>query len=360
MTSPSPFRRRALAAALACAALAAAIPAAPAVAGTTPSERAWVVVRKPALASYTPAAADQHNTAIGTITVTKIDPAEWSITIPNAAGYWTGNRGHFQATAMGSTPGVCGITGWNDSGFDIIVTVRCAGLAGNALITPFTLGYVFEQYDAGFNPTFGYAWLNAPGDVSSISDTLYQHVVAGGGTVTASRQSAGDHRLNFPGIQPATYVGVTPYDATTRCRIEGWFPDTGTSVDTFCGGASGVDTKATVYVARRTGPLGFGEIGATAWVADPTASSSRPPRAYRWSSSGKSPRITRSGPGVYTVRFPGLPNGGAAFVTAYGTSDRTCQVGSISKSTQIPTVGVRCFRGNGRPADSRFTIGWAG
>lgn len=359
MTSPSPFRRRALAAGLACAALAAAVPAAPAVAGTAPSDSAWVVVRKPARAGYTPAAADRSNSAGGAITVTKVGLADWEIRIPNQGTLATANGGHLQVTPMGSTAATCAIASWGSVGADIVAGVRCSSVAsGTVLVTPFVVGYVYEDYDAGVLPTFGYAWLNDPSAATSTPSPTYQHDVAGG-TVTATRQAAGANRIIFPNISAGTYVGVTPYNSLTRCRTMGWYPDAGQTVETFCGGSTGLDVPLTVYVANQTGPLGFGRAGATAWVSDPTAARSRPPRAYRWSSNGKSPLITRSGTGVYTVRFPGQAAGGAAFVTAYGTTDRVCQVGSIAKRGTTATVGVRCFRGNGRPADSRFTIGWA-
>ena len=156
----------------------------------------------------------------------------------------------------------------------------------------------------------------------------------------------------------ATYAGVTAYGSTVPCRVKSWFTTTDTTVYTFCGGPIGSDERLTVYVARNAGPLGFGRAGATAWASQPATARYRPNGAYRWSSSGSSPVISRSGRGVYTVRFAGQAPGGAAFVSAYGTKARVCQVGSIAKRGSSASVGVRCFRLGGAPADAMFTIGW--
>lgn len=329
----------------------------PASGGTATSDSAWVVVRTPALGSYTPADGDQANTAGGAITVTRSETGQWRILIPGMRTVLSDNATSLQVTAMGTSPAVCQASSLAGSGDqDLFADVGCVSIpSGTPVDSPFVLGFVYQTYEAASNPTFGYAWVY---DGKTV-DPDDQRDVAGG-TITSTNPGPGSITFDLPGIARATYAAVSGFQGTDPCRILGWAGTASTTVSTFCGGSAPADQKRTVYVARKTGPLGFGRAGATAVGSRPATARYRPDRAYRWSSSDRSPTISRIGPGHYTVTFPGQATGGVAFVTAYGAKDRTCQVGSIARRGPSASVGVRCFRFSGAPADAMFTIGWAG
>ena len=68
----------------------------------------------------------------------------------------------------------------------------------------------------------------------------------------------------------------------------------------------------------------------------------------------------RTSKGVYTVKLPGMPSGGAAIVTSYGprSTQRACQIGSIRTTGAPQQVVVRCFTYAGSPADSQFVFSY--
>jgi hypothetical protein len=96
------------------------------------------------------------------------------------------------------------------------------------------------------------------------------------------------------------------------------------------------------------------------WASDPTAASYTPPTNYQMNSTGAGANtITRSGTGVYTVRFTGLGvTGGVAHATAYGAGTSQCKVGSWHPSGGDQLVTVRCFTLAGAAVDSMFTAGY--
>ncbi|MFO1540093.1 MAG: hypothetical protein ACKOTZ_06545 [Chloroflexota bacterium] len=352
-------RRRATTAAALLLAAVAALPGTPALAGTEPSENAWVVVRKPLLAAYEPAARDRWNSAGGAIAVVRVDTGQWDVTIPGQSALATDNGGHVQVTALGDSPAICSADYWVGLGTAIVVRVRCEGVGGGAKDSKFSLGWVHEGYDAGTNPTFGYVYLDNPNLNSGTPRTDYQQDVAGG-TITFTSSAMGAHQMRFPNVEELTYATLTPYGSPLRCRIVSWYPDgSDVVVATSCGGSVPTDKSYLLYASRNEGPLGFGPDGATAWANQPRATRPyRPSASYRYSSRRGSPVISRTSTGVYTVRFPNQLPGGAAFVSAYGSSDRTCQAGSIARRGASASVVVRCFDPAGALANAQFTIGW--
>ncbi|GAA3459293.1 hypothetical protein ACFFSW_08075 [Saccharothrix longispora] len=94
------------------------------------------------------------------------------------------------------------------------------------------------------------------------------------------------------------------------------------------------------------------------WADNPTAASYTPDPTYQMNSTGLTATntITRSGLGVYAVRFPGLGVvGGVAHATAYGPGTHRCKVGNWFVSGDDQVVTVRCSTHAGAPVDSRFT-----
>jgi hypothetical protein len=91
----------------------------------------------------------------------------------------------------------------------------------------------------------------------------------------------------------------------------------------------------------------------------PKASSYVPEVNHRFSSAGKAGRVSRSGTGRYVVTLPGMPLGGSAQVTPFGSGVRHCVISGIRTGKLPQRVGVRCFNATGAPADSRFMLAYA-
>src|SRR5205814_9006899 len=72
------------------------------------------------------------------------------------------------------------------------------------------------------------------------------------------------------------------------------------------------------------------------WANDPSAAASyTPSTTFQYNSSGALNTVTRSGTGVYDVKFPGLVHlgaGGTVSVTAYGSGNETCKVFNWAES----------------------------
>jgi len=96
------------------------------------------------------------------------------------------------------------------------------------------------------------------------------------------------------------------------------------------------------------------------WANNPTASSYTPIPTYSYNSSGGSVLITRSGPGVYAVRFMGLGGngkaGGQVQVTAYGSGKENCKIRNWSSGGADFVVNIQCFALHGAPVNTRYTV----
>lgn len=105
--------------------------------------------------------------------------------------------------------------------------------------------------------------------------------------------------------------------------------------------------------------LPLGAIG-YAWANDPGSASYAPSAAYAYSSAGLPITITRSGKGLYAVKFAGLGGrskpGGTVQVSGYGGANTMCKVGSWSSGGADFITNVRCYDAIGSLADSMYTV----
>jgi hypothetical protein len=94
------------------------------------------------------------------------------------------------------------------------------------------------------------------------------------------------------------------------------------------------------------------------WADNPTSASYTPSPTYAFNSSGGATTITRSGIGVYAVKFSGLGGNGSAggnvLVTAYGGGSETCKVVSWNSGGTDFIANVRCFTSAGGAVDTRY------
>ena len=101
-----------------------------------------------------------------------------------------------------------------------------------------------------------------------------------------------------------------------------------------------------------------GDRVAYLWADRPQDSSYTPDSHYAYSSAGRSPTVTRQGTGRYTATLPGMPKGGAAHVTGYGSAAKRCVVGGIRTSDAPQRVKVRCYDAAGDPTNAKFTLAY--
>jgi len=331
----------------------------PAAAGEPVGDSAWVVVRRPAAASYTVPRADRRSTGGGPVTVMRAGTGYWRIDLPGI-GVIGGNVGHAQATPMGSAPAACWVDSWGGTGsFDHYVTVRCVDLSGASLDTRFAVAWVRDEtYDTSL-PYVGYAWNHDP-SASGTPVSHFQHLSLGG-TITVVRSATGRHVFTIPGATETGYVAVGPFMEAAACRVVGWAPASGnTQVDVLCrslDGTTDVDRGVLLYASDGAPITGLGRTGTYLLAAEPSTERYVPSADHAWSSAGRLPLILRTGRGRYEIRMRDHLPGGAAIVTAYGEGTATCQLAALPRTTPARAL-VRCFSPAGTTVDAPFTLSW--
>jgi hypothetical protein len=92
----------------------------------------------------------------------------------------------------------------------------------------------------------------------------------------------------------------------------------------------------------------------------PSTASYTPSANFNWESNGHSVKVTRSSVGNYSVSLVGFNGlGGAAQITAYGSTKVRCQLSALATNGTTQKVGVRCFNYNGKPTDARYSLAFS-
>ena len=239
------------------------------------------------------------------------------------------------------------------------VYVFCYNGSGAPANSRFVASYLNTPLPNGHN--LAYLRDDQPSTVSYDPTAAYN---SSGGTNHIDRTGTGQYTVTLPGLggldgnveivalanlfMPGSNPGI--------CRSNGWGTISADQVAYLsCRNPAGVltDLPFSLTFGDRLGLRG-NSTGKAAyfWADQPTSPSYLPDSAYRWSSSGLGPRVTRSGAGLYTVRLTGIKgHGGSAEVTAYSTGTTRCQVSSISTTGATQLVGVLC-RAGGAAVDS--------
>ncbi|MBX3029820.1 MAG: hypothetical protein KF809_06645 [Chloroflexi bacterium] len=362
MTGPVRSRSRSLIAVVSLAAFAVSAMLPAAASASDPvlhSRSAWVVVREPSRTDeYVPASRDRGNSTGGINTVQRVDRGIWDVQLPGIPYTAT-----VQVSAMGSKLRRCVSTSW---GPGAELEVRCYDHDGDLRDTPFIVVMTGRPPETGGLPgRLAYYWADVT-DADSTPWLDYQFS-SKPGKITLEHRSTGRYRATIPNQGHPDVVGTFQmtwygYDAGS-CRIAGWSKGAGSqTVDVLCRDDTGarLDTEHNLLFVRKLGIAGYGS-GPSAYLfaSKPTRTTSyHPAKATAWSSNGKQATIKRASKGVYRVTLPGMPKGGAALVTPYGTGTEDCQIGSIRTKTTPQRIEVRCFSKTGKPADAKFLLAY--
>lgn len=332
---------------------------------STPSNAAWVTVRSPGLASYTPAAADRGNTTGGVNRVVRTAVGRWQVRFP---GIRSGAVA--QVVAMNTQPRRCQITKsvWNAGGGYSSVNVACFTPDGTPVDTRFVATIVRKGTSGDAARFLGLAQADQPSTVGETTPVIRHNSM--GGSVAVERVNVGEYSVRFTtplddhkSIAVATAVS-SPLQPRS-CQVTGWSydetPPAQGRIYVRCQDGTGVaaDSRFNILYAVRAGLEGIlGGPTATFWSdRDTNPDPWKPMWYYDYSSANKRGKITHVSTGVYRVTLQGMPSGGAAIVNAY-TDGLNCQIGSIRTSGTPQKVEVRCFLFDGTTADAEFDFAY--
>jgi hypothetical protein len=348
--------------------------AAAAPAGTDPSKAAWVTIRKPKTGTWTPTALNQGNTSGQPNTVQRIEAGHYWVTFPGVGHYPCGITGDergclgaFDLTALSTKQRICTLGSFSfgaDSAGgqdDAEMEVLCHDRHGEPADSGFTLSLLAAREYIG-RVAYLFGNLVTGGGITS---RPYNHAESRGSYNTSLHVGPGRYQVWLDGAEADQGGNVQVASFDGWCRVTARRPENMTSswVDIACRNLAGKLANG-LFMLRFTEDVGieaqFGDGPAAYLWADQRSTASYVPAAtFRHSSAGKAPRVTRSAVGTYAVRLPGMPVGGVAHVTGYGTGAARCQLTSIRSAATPQIVGVRCFRPDGTPVDSQFGLTYA-
>jgi hypothetical protein len=262
-------------------------------------------------------------------------------------------NGNVQVTAYGFTPRRCKVVNWTGaSGGPTSVNIACFTLAG----VPANAQFVARFQNAGpREPLQGaYLWSSSTGSNTPPAAFSFNSF---GGTNTVTRSGVGAYTATLPGFTGfGDTVHVTAYGSdSTYCKVAGWGVPT-VNVRCFTAAGAPADSLFTL-VYNRQHLSTVGGPGAYGWTQDTNGAISP---FYTWHSTAQTLTTTHTSTGFYTVFVPGIKGAGStnAHVTAYGSGNESCQVGSFVASGTGTNIEVRCFRPDGTPVDTLFTVSY--
>jgi len=320
---------------------------------------AWVVARHASTAGYTPAALDQGSSESATNSVARSSVGRYVVTLGNQGAVAASGMVH--ASAMGSQANFCNVNGWGPSGADLTASVRCFDRTGSRTDSQFIVVFQMTNSNQGRE---AHVWADQPMNPIYQPNANYSYNSHAGQQNWVTRASVGKYTVSFGGLGSTKgSVQVSAYgDHRVACRASRWY-DNGTNewVIVLCRDPLGhlVDSRFDVTFVQSQGLKGqFGGPAAYLWANRPTVASYHPDPAYRWSAPRARSTVSRTNVGVYSVKLPSMPLGGAALVTPTGTGKARCVIASIRISAAPQRVGVRCFNIAGAPADAPFALAY--
>ena len=311
-------------------------------------------------APYTPNPSYGFNSSGGAIQVTRSATGVYSVRF-SGLGRLAGERDNVQVTAFGGDNGYCKTGGWQSTGADMLVEVRCFAQGGPPVDHRFTVLLTGAHALPG---RFAFLLSDNPPATGALDPATFSTT----GVLTdvhITRDSAGSYKgyLGVPRVAGsghetvlATAVGTSP----ERCSPN-WDETIGVALVECNAGVNNVltDTRFSVLWVER------GRAGQRAACAFANENSNvgdyTPPPNYSYNSSGGTIIQQHPAAGQFNVIFGGLAKLGAATETVMimkviNPGPRCGTSGWANSGVNDLTVNVVCWLPNGTPADAAFVI----
>jgi len=316
----------------------------------------WVTARN-STGTYTPAAKDQGNSSGGTNAVTHMSTGLYRVDFPGIGV----TAGVPQVSTLGNATRACSIDAWSPNGGTESVYVGCYDRTTGAFAdATFTVEYLVAAGDAG---PLAYLYANEPSLANYPAELPYS-VNTAGGTNSIHRNGTGDYTVTIGGIHTSSGNAQVTAEGQYAfvCNVQGVVNNsTSTQIGVKCRNYSGAatDTAFTLAYTKGEGLKGHAKTKVAYLVGDqPTAHSYTPASFERFANPAAVPHVTRASAGVYNVSLPSMPEGGAAFVSAFSTSKVRCTIGSIRTTTTPQVLQLRCTNFAGTAKDAQFTLAY--
>jgi hypothetical protein len=182
---------------------------------------AFAYASQPTAASYAPPAAQSWNPG-GAINVTRSAVGSYLVTFTDLGTITSGNLGHVQVSAVGTSSAHCKVLNWNGTP-NLAVGVRCFSNAGAAIDSKFNVLFLLPA------PRLAYVWAEQP-LTGSYSPSPSFRFNPSGGPVTITRTAPGAYTVTWQGADPQIIDGgdvqVTAYGTgNAQCKVERWTGD---------------------------------------------------------------------------------------------------------------------------------------
>ena len=334
------------------------------------AEWAWVVVRNPK--SEQPLSPKDRGNSTGGVNgfVRVFDNPGWYGVILPGVQPGAGETGNVLVSALSKSSRMCvshKVQYYTDS---VQIQVLCYSSSGAPVDSGFVLNWLTASGTGG---RLAYATDFSP---TSNCGTPQDRYASLGGSISSCPLAGERARVVVPNL--GSYKGTAQVSARSTlagsddssagfCGLAAMGPGGGIGGDQFLdaqcfepGGEGEIYRTFHVWFMQGLGMKGVVRKNVAYLLAHkPKASSYAPEASHRYSSAGTVGRVERSGTGTYQVTLRGMPLGGSAQVTPFGTAVRHCVISGIRTGTQPQRVGVRCFDAAGDLADARFMLAYA-
>jgi hypothetical protein len=329
----------------------------PSVASAAPPDTwGYAVVREPGRASYTLPDKDRWSNPAGLVKVQRTGKGRHVVHFDGL----TMEEGNVQVTALSGDGGICHLEAFDGGIAGLDVLVWCFSRGGVRRDVAFIVNAI-----ASFNQDDGpqTAYLYSGSSIGSWTPSRDNFSTAGPpGMIT--RASAGRYEVRFADIDDSggNVQVVAAGSKAYTCRIKGWSQDGNDHVgQVVCRNRSGVpsDTHFSYLFTNDEGMKGAWGPSYAYLMADKPKKTNYVPSAWRRSADPASrPHVRRLSKGRYLAKLPSMPLGGAVQVTPMGFGKGRCNVSGIRKTGAPQRIGVRCFKLNGAPLDTRFSLSY--
>lgn len=293
--------------------------------------------------------------------ITRIGTGSYRVDLPDQA---PSSSSVAHATGYGIDQTYATVTSWSDNGCGgTRVFVRTFDGAGNAADGRFLLSYVTNRpYQ---RRELAWAWVDPFGQGSTFTPSMSYQYNSSGIPVTVDRDPVQQNRfkVKFPGFGSAYgCVHASAYGGNHTAVVNGW-SRVGTTIEAwielFTPSGAPADNEAFTVRWRRIGNHAHRE--AYLFANSQNATNYTPNTLFSWNADRADPTITRTTPGIYTVRLPGLAQtavGGHCQVTPYGPGMLRAKIGGWTPSGDDMLATVRVTNASGTLVNGVFLFSY--